>query len=206
MSKVRALVVEGVDALDRQAIGWILRRVSLDREAEAARLRSRGWPFYDPLACEPVRIADVDATAQRLIDEELVAQAGRRGGGGAWGWVRLLQRLAWVYGHDLSRPRGRAWLMQAVAAMWAVDLPAEGVVDTRVTSVVRGQGVAGGLVRQVALARLKWIARAQRRTPEEQRAAVERARRVLRSGARAPNPSVVEGEEVRFEVVVARRR
>lgn len=154
---------EGLDALDRRVLPALQAWSGVDVDAERGRLRSAGWPFVDPegLAVAPRHVA---ATAERVVDAacRTVGGAGAVTGlAGAAGivpeaalWsvevVRLAQRLAIVHGIDPRTPRGSLVVRRAVVA--ALGLPAglgvgEGVVDARLSSLVRRDSASAALVR-----------------------------------------------------------
>lgn len=135
-----------IEGADRRVLGGLVRRVGVDTARERARLRRRGWPFLDPEATgEPPRRADVDRTAERVVEQAGAGQATLGTVAGLGGLVsipaeigaqvvaslRLAQRLALVYGFDPHDDRGRMAVSQALAAGLEITLPERGLVELR---------------------------------------------------------------------------
>jgi len=130
------------------------RAVSVDTEEYRSSLNALGLRHASDGG--PASIDELDETADHAIRAS-IRIAGVVGGlGGLAGWLsvppeaaarivqsaRLAQRLAIIYGHDLSTDRGGAHVRQALAAAWGIEVPRQMHADLRLSdlpSLVRGR-------------------------------------------------------------------
>ncbi|MEZ4236099.1 MAG: hypothetical protein R3F59_08040 [Myxococcota bacterium] len=180
---VRQLPVTFSDVLDRAdaslVAGWY-HAVSVQPERIRAWLRLRGLHFVDPARSDTPPLAEVDRTAEAVIERAsslLGALGGAAGLVGAAtvppeflatnvGVLRLAQRLCVVYGFDPTTDRGEMALTRALAAAYGVDLPETGPARMRVRdlpSLLRGEGsgpqaMAGKVARAMAKSTAWWVA------------------------------------------------
>lgn len=154
--------------LDDRLLDAVVSAVTVSAAAERRRLQRAGWAYLDPEQPSPPPLADLDATADRVIDQaatQLTAVGGAAGLGGLAGippeiaatlvgLVRLAQRLAVVYGFDPETDRGRLATWQALGSGLDVELPQQGPTALRVSELpgllsgARSEASASAIVSQ----------------------------------------------------------
>lgn len=157
------------ERLDVDTLAWLQRLASVSPPREQQRLRAAGRPYLSPSTPCPSQ-QELDATARwvvrravrrRRLTSRVVGLVGAPGVPSdvlsrALGLLRMAQRLAIVYGFDLTTDHGHVALRRALAAGIGVELPTHGPLARRATELVRpGETVGGTLLREVVL----WNAR-----------------------------------------------
>lgn len=174
-----AAVLELADRADATLVTASVRAVSVSTTRVRAWLRFRGFGFVEPGLAEPPTLGALDHTARRVVDRSATQAAALGGGSAVYGAagvapeaalslvlvLRMVQRLAVVYGFELETDRGREAVTRALAAVWGVPLPAAGVRDVRVTDLprlLRGRSrpseLGASLVRAIGSRTLGWAA------------------------------------------------
>ena len=134
------------DRLDDGLLPALYASASLSPDEIRRELQDKGLAYADPRAGLDPPLAELDGSAQRLVKASGRA-ASLRGAVGAFGGMgslppetvaglvqtlRLAQRLALVYGHDLESDAGRLLLTRALAAAWEIELAPQGTWSMQV--------------------------------------------------------------------------
>jgi hypothetical protein len=142
-----AAVQDAADRADATLVSASVRAVSVSTSRVRAWLLFRGLSFARPDERDPPPLWELDRTARVVVDRaaNLGAVIGATGAVyGAAGVppeaalsvvvaLRMVQRLAVVYGFELETDRGHEAVTRALAAVWEVALPPGGVRAIRVT-------------------------------------------------------------------------
>ncbi len=176
MPSVGDVLRELAQRFDARVVPSLFAGVTLRTGKVRGWLRSRHRPFVDPESRERVSPAEVDYTADWVI-EQGSARAGFFGGiigvggvlsvapevvGSTVAAIRLGQRLAVVYGFDIDSDRGQMALWRALAAGYEVELPERGPMGMRMSElpdVIRPGFVARSAEGALASAVVKQSAR-----------------------------------------------
>lgn len=152
---------------DEELLSNAYRAISVSTFRVRRRLRDSNRPFIDPNVPHSANSAEVDRTADWII-EQVSAQTGLRGGLAAMAGalsippellatiaaiVRLSQRLTIVYGFDPHEDQGQMVMWRALAAGLETELPTSGPVGLRLRDVVRGVSVPSNEVVGAAVTR-----------------------------------------------------
>lgn len=134
------------DRLDDGLLPALYEAASLSPDQVRRQLQDRGLAYADARAGQHPRPAELEESARRLIRGS-ARFASLRGAVGAFGGMgslppetvaalvqtlRLAQRLAVVYGHDLETDAGRLILTRALGAAWEIELAAQGTWSMQV--------------------------------------------------------------------------
>lgn len=137
------------ERLDAELLPALYEAVALRTADIRHELTEAGLAFWDPATGrepEPGQLEEAARTQVARAARNAAAGGALAGFAGAIALppelagalvqtLRLAQRLAVIYGHDPETDRGRLLLWRAIAAAWEVELPRQGAVDLRVSSL-----------------------------------------------------------------------
>ena len=134
-----------LDRIDADLLTAIYGAASLSPMEIRAAFERDDIPYLDPATGRLPPLPDVEAAAERVIRQSrnrattMGAVAGLAGPialppevlAGIVHTLRLAQRLAVLFGFDTETEAGRIVMLRALAAVYGIDLPAEGQVGVR---------------------------------------------------------------------------
>jgi len=137
------------ERVDEDLLPTVYAAASVSTEQVRAELRRAGLSWYDPHAGRTPSAAELNTAAERLIRRSVRTATVRGALGGVGGAIaippeiaasliqtlRLAQRLAVLFGHDLDTDRGRLMLSRGLEAAFELELPNQRALGVRVSDL-----------------------------------------------------------------------